>query len=216
MSPNLPAADLRTNVLTLAIPTHRLPNVAVRMRQALPLEDYDPGFHGQYLQTTYFDTRNARLRKARNKGDKYLVLRIRRYTPSLEPGRAYPAAQYALSVKTEDSKYRVQIGNSLAEALITEGIQEAGDLNYLPPDLLARYQELTGGQKLYPVVTVCFTRYAVESTTDRMTLDTCIHSSTGKTFPTNVLEVKSTQPDADPDPWGFNPIHLSKFLWATC
>jgi hypothetical protein len=215
VSPTVPAADLRTNVLTLAIPTHRLPDVAVRMRQALPLEDYDPAFQGQYLQTTYFDTRNAKLRKARKKGNKYFTLRIRCYAPNQKPGRAYPDTVYALSVKTEDSKYRVAIGHSLAEGLITDGIQDAGELNYLPPDLLARYQELADGQKLYPIVTVCFTRYAVESTTDRITLDTCVRSSTGKIYPAHVLEFKSTQPNETPDPWGFNPIHLSKFLWAT-
>ena len=38
----LPATDLRTNVLTLAVPNERLPGVGRMMRSLLPAEDYDP------------------------------------------------------------------------------------------------------------------------------------------------------------------------------
>jgi hypothetical protein len=59
----------------------------------------------------------------------------------------------------------------------------------------------------------------VESTTDRLTLDTEIRTSNGKVFPTNVLEVKTTTKPYEPMPevtrWGFSPIRQSKFLWAT-
>src|SRR5262249_53256117 len=138
-------------------------------------------------------------------------------SPSQQPGRTYPAGQYALSIKTEDGKYRTVISPALAEPLISDGIAAVADLNYLPADLLSRYLELSGEEKLYPVVTVCFTRYAVESTTDRITLDTCITTSRGKKYPCNVLEIKGSDPKSaqTPSSWGFNPIRLSKFLWAT-
>src|SRR5260370_18506047 len=68
------------------------------MTEALPLETFDGGFQGQDLETTYFDTRDFALRKARNRGSKYLTLRIRCYQSS---------DTYALSAKTEDAKYRV-------------------------------------------------------------------------------------------------------------
>ena len=107
---DLPATDLRKTVLTLAIPNERLPAVGYQMRALLPAEEYDPGFDGQYLQTTYFDTACFRLRKLRLKKKKYLTVRIRCYAPVQQPGRNYPEGAYALSLKTEDGKYRVPIG----------------------------------------------------------------------------------------------------------
>ena len=133
---DLPATDLRQNVLTLAVPNECLPAVAVAMRTLLAAEEYDPDFQGQYLQTTYFDTPDFALRKARLNKDKYLTA-----------------------------------------------------------------------------------RYAVESSTDRLTLDSSIRTSTGKLFWTNVLEVKTIAKPYTPPPevtrWGLHPIKLSKFLWAT-
>jgi hypothetical protein len=215
----LPATDLRKNVLTLAVPNDRLAFVGYQMRTLLPAEESDPNFRGQFLQTTYFDSRCLCLRKARLKGKKYLVLRIRCYAPSQEPGRNYPEGTYALSLKTESGKYRVEMGSAVAEALLEHGITGPGDLNYLPPDMLARYMELVDDRQLIPVGTVCMTRYAVESTTDRLTLDCAVNTSNGKVFPTNILEVKSTQQPHKPLPdvtqWRFTPIRLSKFLWAT-
>jgi hypothetical protein len=216
---DLPATDLRKNVLTLAIPNDSLPGIGYRMRALLPAEEYDPTFAGQYLQTTYFDTHCFRLRKARVKKDKYLTVRIRCYAPSQHPGGRYPEGNYALSLKTEDGKYRTAISSNLAESLLANGIQSPSDLNYLPPDMLARYLDLIEDRPLYPVVTICFTRYAVESSTDRLTLDTGIVTSNGKQFSSSVLEVKSTNKPYEPLPevtrWGFSPIRLSKFLWAT-
>ena len=215
----LPATDLRHNVLTLAVPTDRLPSVGFGMRSLLPAEDFDPDFQGQYLQTTYFDTPNFDLRTARLKKDKYLTLRIRCYAPSQRPGRTYPAGTYALSLKTEAGKYRVELSSPFAEDLLQYGIDGPEGLNYLPGDFLARYLDLVDDQPLRPVVTICFTRYAVESTTDRLTLDVQIHTSTGKAFPSSVLEVKTTSQPYEPLPevlrWGLSPLRLSKFLWAT-
>lgn len=215
----LPATDLRQNVLTLAIPADRLPQVGYLMRSLLPAEEYDPSFQGQYLQTTYFDSADFRLRKARLKKGKYLTLRIRCYAPCQQPGRNYPAGPYALSLKTEHGKYRTELSANLAESLLAHGIEGPGDLNYLPGDLLARYLDLVGNAPLQPVVTVCFTRYAVESSTDRLTLDTAVTTSTGKSFPSSILEVKTSTKPYEPIPevrhLSFNRIKLSKFLWAT-
>jgi hypothetical protein len=215
----LPATNLRNNVLTLAVPNDRLPGVAVDMCQIMPVEDYDPAFQGQYLQTTYFDTPDFALRKTRLSKDQYLTLRIRRYAPTERPGRNYPEGIYALSVKTEAGKYRTEIHTWRAELFLRCGIYGSDDLSQLPADLLARYLNLVDEQPLVPVVTVCFTRYAVESTTDRITLDTNITTSTGRVFPSNVLEVKTTtrpyQPPVVVTTWGLSPLKLSKFLWAT-
>jgi hypothetical protein len=215
----LPANDLRKTVLTLSVPTDRLPGVGASMRSLLPAEDYDPTFAGQYLQTTYFDSPCFCLRKARLKKDKYLVVRIRCYAPTQPPGSNYPEGVYALSLKTEAGKYRTSIRAPLAESLLTQGIQGPADLNSLPPDLLARYLELVGDRELRPVVTVCFTRFAVESSTDRLTLDTQIAASNGNQLPSAILEVKSIQKPYRPLPevtrWRLSPIKLSKFLWAT-
>jgi hypothetical protein len=217
---DLPANDLRQNVLTLAVPNAGLPGVGFMMRRLLPAEDYDPNFLGQYLQTTYFDTPSLSLRKARLKKDQYCTLRIRCYAPPQQPGRNYPEGVYALSAKTEDGKFRTPLPDNAADYVLTPS-HSALDVfvDYLPAAILARLYDLAGDEPLQPAVTVCQTRYAVESTTDRLTLDTNISTSNGKVFPTNVLEVKSATRPYAPMPevlqWGFSPIKLSKYLWAT-
>jgi hypothetical protein len=216
---DLPTTDLRKNVLTLAVPNERLPGVGRMMRSLLPAEEYDPEFAGQYLQTTYFDTPGLALRRARLEKNRYCTVRIRCYAPIQSPGRNYPEGIYALSIKTESGKFRTPLEAYLAEDALSKprplGVLE----NEIPGDLLARLYDLAGDDDLCPAVTVCFTRYAVESTNDRLTLDCGISTSNGKIFPTNVLEVKSAQQPYEPLPevakWGFSPIKLSKFLWAT-
>jgi hypothetical protein len=215
----VPANDLRQNVLTLAVPNCRLPGVGFMMRSLLPAEEFDPDFLGQYLQTSYFDSPSLALRQARLKGDKYLTLRVRCYAPTQQPGRNYPEGVYALSLKTESGKWRTPIEGWKVDDALTKpnALNVLGD--ELPADLLARLIDLLDDEPLRPAVTVCFTRYAVESTTDRLTLDTAIVTSNGKAFPTNVLEVKTTAKPFEPIPevirWGFSPIKLSKFLWAS-
>ena len=216
---NLPATDLRRNVLTLAVPNDRLPGVGCMMRQLLPAEEFDPNFRGQYLQTTYLDTPSLKLRRARLKSDKYLTLRIRCYSPTQPPGRNYPEGIYALSAKTESGKWRAWIESWKAEDAFTKPNALSVLSDELPADILARVLDILDDEPVEPAVTVCFTRYAVESTTDRLTLDTEIRTSNGKVFPTNVLEVKTTTKPYESMPevtrWGFSPIRLSKFLWAT-
>src|SRR5258708_5600506 len=104
-----PAFDLRSNLATWAVPPGPVPAVARVMTEALPLEEFDAAFQGQDLETTYFDTRDFDLRRARNRGDKYLTLRIRCYQPS---------DAYALSAKTEDAKYRIVLDSQTAEFLL--------------------------------------------------------------------------------------------------
>jgi hypothetical protein len=216
----LPTTDMRTNVLTLAVPNERLPGIGYCMRRILPAEEYDPQFYGQYLQTTYFDTPRLALRKARLQNAKYLTLRIRCYAPTQQPGRNYPEGIYALSVKTESSKFRVEVPGPDVDRLFLGSYSSDLFADYLPADLLARLYELVGEDyPPEPCVTVCCTRYAVESTTDRITLDTGISTSNGKCFPTNVLEVKTTSKPYVAPPevldWHLSPIKLSKWLWAT-
>jgi hypothetical protein len=222
---DLPATDLRVNVLTLAVPNERLAGIGYAVRSLLPAEEYDPGFAGQYLQTTYFDTPCLKLRKTRLKKNKYLTLRVRCYAPTQPPGRNYPDGVYALSAKTEAGKFRVPLPDADAEALLAPGVADRLELlgDYLGASLLARLYELLADcdccSAIGPAVTVCQTRYAVESTTDRITLDCAITTSNGKVFPTSILEVKTTaQPYQPPEAvmkWGLSPIKVSKFLWAT-
>lgn len=205
----LPVQDLRSNCGTWAVPTEALPALANQLIHALPTEGFDPNFRGQALETTYFDTRNFALRRARVKAERYLTLRIRCYG-------ADPAV-YALSAKTESQKFRAKIPADLADVLLTSQSLSPGNLvQVLAGDLLAQLQQLAGDAPLLPVVTVGFRRYAVESPTDRLTLDVGIRTDTGKGYPAHVLEYKSTSEEATP-PLAicFRPIKLSKFLWAT-
>jgi hypothetical protein len=203
--------------LTLAIPAERLPAVAYSMRTLLPAEEYDPGFRGQYLQTTYFDTWDFKLRKARLHNDHYCTVRIRCYATPAQPGADYANGVYAISAKTEAEKYRDELDPELASQIVRRGLPEGYDP--LPGHLRARLMDLAEGEPLVPVVTVSFTRYAVEDHTDRITLDCDIRTSNGKAFPTNILENKSTARPARPIPellaLGYAPVKLSKFLWAT-
>jgi hypothetical protein len=210
MPPALPAADLRHNLATWAVATAQLPAVANVLHDVLPNERYDPRFRGQQLRTTYFDTPRFALRKARLGKDRYLTLRVRCYQPDGGP------EAYALSVKTESSKYRAEIDAATADALV-RGARPLAPL--LPADLQARLLELARQDPLVAVARVCGRRYAVEDDTDRCTLDVDVRTDTGKALPHAVLEFKSTlrqaQAPASLLALGLRPLKLSKFLWAT-
>jgi hypothetical protein len=205
----LPAQDLRTNLATWSVLPEFVPAVARRMLNLLPAEQYDPVFAGQQLVTTYFDTYGRALRAARKRGDRYLTLRVRHYQPG---------DTFALSVKTEMGKFRVEVSPWRAKKIIEYGF-DAFHFELLPPHLVARIYEHSDGELLQAVVDVHFRRYAVEDADNRLTLDIGIETDTGKCFPCEVLEHKATDPDASPyavlAALGLRPIKLSKFLWAT-
>ncbi len=212
----LPTQDLRTNVGTWAVRDWQIPSLAYALTQALPVEKFDPSFQGQHLETTYFDTTDFKLRKARVKGDRYLTLRVRCYQPSGQPA----SQMYALSAKTEFGKYRLTLESNIAEQILVNGFQQQF-WNQLPSDLIARLMDLAGEDVPVPVVTVCFQRYAVESDTDRLTLDIDVDTDHGKQLPFNVLEYKTASGDrlraaGQPEVATLRPIKLSKFLWSTC
>ena len=96
---SLPATDLRSNVGTWAVPSCQLPALTHQMLDVLAPEKFDPDFYGQYLETTYFDTKSFKLRKARVKGSKYVTIRIRCYARGYTQGAyATPLAEvYAIS-----------------------------------------------------------------------------------------------------------------------
>jgi hypothetical protein len=213
---SLPATDLRSNVGTWSVPNWRLPSVAKEMLSLLESEKYDPDFRGQYLQTTYFDTKDFSLRKARLRGRKYVTLRIRCYAPSSGAGNSYPEGSYAISAKTELQKYRQQLDSRCAESLLSAGIQPASLVGIMQPDIIARISDLSIGETLQPIATVCFNRFAVEDERHRLTLDIDIKADTGWSYASHVLEQKSTDQNARPllnTP--LRPIKLSKFLWVT-
>lgn len=207
---DLPAEDLRSNLLTLAVPNRLVPVVARIMGASYAPEPFDPGFLGQDLETAYFDTPAFALRKARLQGNHYLTLRVRCYQPS---------DKYALSVKTETQKVRRELDRASARRMLAGQVQLADWGRYLPADLYARLLELAGDQSPGIVVVVRTRRFAVEDETDRFTLDMDVSTDTGKCLPANVLEFKSTRPDqALPDALvalPLRPLKLSKFLWAT-
>ena len=222
----LPATDLRSNVGTWAVLGCQLPALARQMLDVLSPEKFDTDFRGQYLQTTYFDTKTFALRKARVKGKKYVTLRIRCYVRagsvsarSRSPG-AYASGSergvYAISAKTESQKFRQEIDSDYAESLLQSGIAPSSLVGILASDLIARIADISAGETLQPVVTLCFRRYAVEDGQHRLTLDTDIESDTGRRYPCHVLEQKSTHQDSSPlITLALRPIKLSKFLWAT-
>jgi len=211
----LPATDLRSNVGTWAVSSFQLPALARQMLEVLSPEKFDADFRGQYLQTTYFDTKTFALRKVRAKGKKYVTLRIRCYAPG-----AYASGSgggvYAISAKTESQKFRREIDSGQAESLLQGGIVPPALVGIMAPDLIARIADLSEGECLEPVVTLCFRRYAVEDNQHRLTLDTDIKSDTGRCYPSHVLEQKSTNKLSAPlISLALRPIKLSKFLWAT-
>jgi hypothetical protein len=197
----IPTEDLRSNVGTWAVSTALLPAIASFLRDALPPEDYDQSFNGQALCTTYFDTKDFDLRKARHAKEKYLVLRL----------REYPGATTAISAKTEDQKFRVEVTATDIDSLV----------GALPQNLQARLMDLAGDKPLVPVVTIKCRRYAVEDDQDRFTLDCDTCTDAGKEMPFSILEYKSnTKKQQWPlmqalDAMGLRPIKMSKFLWST-
>ena len=210
-----PLPNMRSNIATWAVPTSLLPAVAAEMRAELEPESFDPLFQGQQLETTYFDTAGYDLRRARLRKDRYLTLRVRCYKSSERRGLAPPEYTYAVSAKTEAEKWRQEIDEATAEAVL-RGEKPIRDL--LPPNLLARLLEITN-LELVPVVAVCCRRYAVEDDQDRLTLDCCVYTDRAKQLGYGVLEYKSTNPDETPPGClirlGLRPLKLSKFLWAT-
>jgi hypothetical protein len=210
----LPATDLRSNVGTWAVRSCQLPALTRQMLDVLSPERFDPHFFGQYLETTYFDTKSFKLRKARVKGTKYVTIRIRCYARG---AYATPlAGAYAISAKTESQKFRQEIDSDYADSLLQSGIVPSALVGIMAPDLIARIADLSEGENLDPVVTLCFRRYAVEDNQHRLTLDTDIESDTGRSYPSHVLEQKSTNQESSPlIILPLRPIKLSKFLWAT-
>jgi hypothetical protein len=209
---------LRNNLATWSVPLWAVPAVVHQMDESLPTGEFDPHLMGQYLQTTYFDTADFALRKARVPKQQYLTLRLRAYSPSAGAGGKYPSPTYALSAKTESEKYRAPVNQATAAQLLASpSVDLVGQL--LTPDVVARLLQLLDGEPLAPVVTVCAQRYAVEDEVDRLTLDVDVHTDAGKHLPFGVLEYKSTAADGVPPGKlptpGLRPIKLSKFLWAT-
>ena len=213
----LPATDLRSNVGTWSVADRQLPALTKQILEVLEPERYDPSFAGQYLETAYFDTRDFALRKARVKGKKYITIRIRCYSRSQTAGSQYSEPVYAISAKTESKKVRNQIDTEIAEALLGMSGVEANNLaGLLPADVIARIAEISRGEPLVPAVTLCFHRFAVEDDRHRLTLDVDIHSDTGRRYPSQVLEQKSTSHEAAQlISLPLRPIKLSKFLWST-
>jgi len=205
----LPTTDLRSNLGTWAVPCCQLPAVGNFLHDAAPNEVFDPHFLGQNLETTYFDTPQFDLRKARIGKSRYLTLRIRCYASPGKPD------VYALSAKTESEKWRLEITPGLAHSLL----RGPGDIaSALPAHLATRVTELGASENLVPVVTVHCRRYAVEDTTDRYTLDVDVHTDNDKDLPFAVMEFKSTDTDAHPQGLhnlDLRPIKISKFLWST-
>jgi hypothetical protein len=202
-------ADLRSNLATYAVPAPLLPVVGAELVAALPTEIYDKDFNGQALRTTYFDTPAFELRKARRGKTKYLTIRVRCYQSASD------GEHYALSAKTESQKWRRDLTEDTADALLEGSIDVASQL---PPDLAARLRQLATDRTV-PVVTVSCRRYAVEDDIDRYTLDVDVSTDRNKSLPVGVLEFKSTKAAALPAPriasLSLRHIKLSKFLWST-
>src|SRR5262249_12943560 len=126
---------------------------------------------------------------------------------------------YAVSIKTENEKWRQEIPRSLAHFLLS-GVDPTPTLaQLLPGNLFARLLELSQQKPLLPACKVCCARYSVEDESDRFTLDVGVHTTTAKCLPYGVLEYKSARDDATPPGSLLSlllpPLKLSKFLWAT-
>jgi hypothetical protein len=204
----LPATDLRTNLATWAVANDVLPAVGAALVEALPAEPFDSDFRGQRLTTTYLDTRQFALRKARVQGGRYLTLRVRHY---------HPTGLFALSAKTEGTKVRVQVEPAVARAILC-GDQDALAA-HLPADLLARLAELANDSPVLPVVEAHCRRFAREDGGQRLTLDTGVHTDTGLCLPFAVLEFKGIDRAAALPSFAadlcLRPVKVSKFLWST-
>jgi hypothetical protein len=211
----VPDGPLRGNIASWCVSGHCLPAAGVAMIGLMPVEPFDPLFHGQSLKTIYFDTTHFLLRKARKQARQYLTLRLRCYESPLGSPDVY-----ALSAKTESEKWRQEIDPQLAEWVEHSGpIPVAFWLGILPPNLQARLIALVDETPLVPVVQVCCHRYAVEDAQQRLTLDVHTKTDRGKCLDFNVLEFKSTD-WTDPAPGAITalqlrPLKLSKFLWST-
>jgi hypothetical protein len=193
----VPTEDIRNNIGTWAAPNCGLPAIGNFMHDVLPNEDYDPRFLGQYLQTTYYDTPAFDLRKARRIGDSYITIRT----------REYPGGAIALSAKTDQEKFRLEVTGTDIDYLVSQ----------LPANLQARLMSIAGSAPIIPVITVCCYRFAVEDDTDRYTLDVDVKTDTEKRLPFGVLEYKSNTAKPIPNALqliGLRPVKLSKFLWA--
>jgi hypothetical protein len=210
----LPAADLRHNLATYAVPTVHLPAVAALLQELAPREEFDPNFYGQGLSTTYFDTPGFALRKARLKNEQYLTLRLRCYRAPDKP------EAYALSAKTEGQKFRLVLDADTADNLLRPQYTAALLSRLLPAHLQARLLDLVADAgPPAPAVAVLCRRYAVEDDRERWTLDVEVHTDTGLCLPAAVLEFKSTDPNGQAPGavagLGLRPVKLSKFLWAS-
>jgi hypothetical protein len=194
----IPSEDIRSNIGTWAVGTSLLPAVTRFMVDSLPKEEYDPYFNGQPLCTTYFDTKDFNLRKARTKKKKYVVVRL----------REYPGAVTALSAKTENEKFRVEVTATDIDSLLAA----------LPANIIGRLMDIAGDKPLVPIVTIKCRRYAVENDDDRFTLDCDTCTDAGKQMPYSILEYKSNtykDPAQPLQDLGLRPIKMSKFLWST-
>jgi hypothetical protein len=189
MSKELP--NLRNNITTWAVPVNQVPAVTEAMLDTLPPEDYDPSFHGQELVTTYFDTQKLDLRKRRLSRDNYMTLRVRCYQGAGDDA-------YALSAKTEEEKFRVAINEATAELLVSGQNPMPALSQLLPSHLFARLLDLSQGQPIRPAVQIVCRRYAREDDQDRLTLDLCVRTDTGKCLPYAVCEFKSISRDQSP------------------
>jgi hypothetical protein len=208
---NMELPSLRNNIATFAVPVEQIPAVVAVIRQSFSAEDYDAAFAGQELQTTYFDTRGLALRRHRLKRDKYITLRVRCY-------RAEAGDSYALSAKTEQEKFRMEIDGATADLLTGRDNIGPAFARLLPLHLFARLLEIAGEEGVGPVVRVGCRRYACEDERDRLTLDVGIRTDTGKRLSYAVCEFKSTRADEPVPPaltrLPIRPMKLSKFLWA--
>jgi hypothetical protein len=215
----LPASTIRSNLWTWSVPAACVPAVALQMTDALSPEQFDPNFLGQWLQTTYFDTQQRALRKARLTRPDYVTLRLRSYAQAASAGGIYPTPAFAVSAKTQDVKTRVDVAPAVASQLVKDGSDLDLWAQLLPPDILARLLALAGELPLMAVVTATCTRYATEDDNLRLTLDTNVCTDSGKALPFAVLEFKAAQGQPDPPGRlptpGLRPLKLSKFLWST-
>jgi hypothetical protein len=157
------------------------------------------------------------LRKARLRRKRYLTLPIRKYAACGLADIARPDA-FALSAKTESTKFLADLDAARAEAALRDAVALTELLHAaLFAELLARLLDLTAGLAVAPIAVVSCRRYAVEDDRDRFTLDLAVRTDIGKSLPFAVLERKSAAGGERGDwmpPPGPRPIRLSKFLWA--